>query len=262
MTFALVFAAALLGGVVLLVQQQPPADPQAATETGQQKLFGFEENQVQAIALKTPLRSLKFEKDKNSKWQMLEPEKVPASEASIIFLINLLSTARSERSFTAPVGDRQAYGLHQPLATIDITLTDQKKHQLILGTYDFNRSFLYAQADPSPDANADLKVLLLPPTFEPAVSRPLADWKQPPSSPSPSPKSESPASSPSPETSPSPSPETSPSPSPEAEASPAPSPEPSPAPSPTTSPSPTPAASPPPASPTPPSPSPTPTSSP
>jgi hypothetical protein len=227
-TLFLVMAALLLGGVVMVAGNPRPTEQ---TENNQaQKLFAFEEKQVQALTLKTQLRSLKFERDKGGKWQMIEPDKAAASDASIAYLLNLLN-GNSDRTFTAAAADQQSFGFQQPLATIDVTLSDKKTHRLLLGGYDFNRSFIYALVDPPATLTGELKVFLTSPSFESAVNRPLAEWKEIPPSPSPSG---------SPKASPTASPETS------QEASPAPSPEASLTPSPSTSPgvSPTPTFSP------------------
>lgn len=208
-TWLLALAALLLGSISLMVMQQPA--PNRASQTGEpvaseeeRQIFEFAEGDVQAFTLTTPLRSLRFERDADGKWQMLEPEKTAASEPSVAFLLDLVATSKTPRTLTVPATEREQYGLHQPLATLDLTLKDQTQHQLVVGEYDFNRSFLYAQADPpaataSPDSgqnssepeSAQIDVLLVSPNFEEAVSRPVAEWKQPATaekaSPSPSP---------------------------------------------------------------------------
>ena len=190
-TLFLVLAALLMGGVVMVAGNQRPPE-QAATQPGQ-KLFAFEEKQVQSLTVKTQLRSLKFERDKSGKWQMIEPDKMAASDASIAYLLDLLA-GKSDRTFTAMAGDRESFGFHQPLATIDVVLDNKEAHRLLLGGYDFNRSFIYALVDPPTALSGDIKVFLASPNFENAVNRPLEEWKQsPPPSPSPS---ESPSASP------------------------------------------------------------------
>ncbi|HEY9643886.1 MAG TPA: DUF4340 domain-containing protein [Coleofasciculaceae cyanobacterium] len=200
-TLFLILTAIALGGIVLVLQSQvPPTSPssQSATDAADpQNLFAFQESQVQSLSVQTPQQSLKFQRGKDGKWQMLEPEKTAASDASIAFLLNLLATGKSQRSFAAPASDRQQYSFQQPLATVEVTLDNKETHKLVLGGYDFNRSNLYALADPPTDAKTDLKVLLIPPTFEKAVSRPLAEWQQssqPPAAASPTPASPTPAS--------------------------------------------------------------------
>jgi Domain of unknown function (DUF4340) len=207
-TLGLVAAALLLGGIVLVVQQQPApqSSPSGQTVSEEERpLFEFQESDVQSFTLQTQLRSLKFERNPDGKWQMLEPEKTAASDASIAFLLDLVATGKTPRRITAPLSDREQFGLHQPMATLEVTLKDQKTHQLVLGEYDFNRSYLYAQADPPAEAAEQLEVLLVSPNFDNAVNRPFEEWKQPTtaekSKSSPSPASQS---SPTPSSQPSP----------------------------------------------------------
>ncbi|MBW4463893.1 MAG: DUF4340 domain-containing protein [Pegethrix bostrychoides GSE-TBD4-15B] len=179
-TLGLLLAALTLGSVVALVAQQPapkPADDKSQTVTeAEQPLFTFPAADIQSLTLKTRLHSLKFERDQDGKWQMLEPEKTAASDPSLAFLLDLLASDKTPRTLTVPLTDREQFGLHQPTATIDLTLKDQKTHQLVIGEYDFNRTHFYAQIDPPADAK-DLQVVLVSPNFDNAVNRPLDEWK-------------------------------------------------------------------------------------
>lgn len=203
-TFLLVLAALILGSAALIVAQQPApksADGTSTAATEEQRIFQFEEADIQAVSLQTQLRTLKFERNAAGEWQMTTPEKTRASDPSLAFLLDLVATGRSQRTITAPASDREQFGFHQPMATIDVTLKDNQQHKLLVGGYDFNRTSLYAQSDPPADANAELKVLLVSPNFENAVNRPLEEWKQPTTaekSPGPSPASPSPSPSPAP----------------------------------------------------------------
>lgn len=179
-TLGLLVAAVALGGVVLLVAQQPAPRPDRNSQTvteAEQPLFAFQEADVQALTLKTRLHTLKFERDKSGKWQMLEPDKIAASDPSLAFLLDLVITDKTPRTITAPLSDREQFGLHQPLATLDLTLKDQTTHRLVIGEYDFNRTHFYAQVDPPADAK-ELQVVLVSPNFDNAVNRPIGEWKQ------------------------------------------------------------------------------------
>lgn len=212
-TFFLLLAALLLGGVtVLVVQTQQPASEEAE-QAEQQDIFTFQDDQVQSFTLENKSDAYKFERDSNKKWQMVEPDKTPASDASITFLLTQLTTGKSERSISVPAGDRAEFGFDQPLATVEVTLDNKETHKLVLGGYDFNHSFIYALVDPPADEKADLPVLLVSPNFENAVTRPREEWKQSADQANPSP-STSPSASP-PAASPTASPETSPTPSPQ-----------------------------------------------
>ncbi|OUC15272.1 MAG: hypothetical protein B0A82_07945 [Alkalinema sp. CACIAM 70d] len=221
----LLLVAALLGIGVYVVEGRK-STPQATQTAGNQPIFNFQEADIRAFTLKTLVNTLVFEKQGNQ-WQMLAPEKTPASEAAIAFLTNLLATSQSERSLPTAADRRAEFGLEPPLATVEVKLADQKVHTLVLGKSNFNRTALYAIVDPPTDPKAELTVLLVPTTFESAVTRPLAEWKAsaPKASPSPS---VSPSPSPSPSASPSPVSSTPASPAPAASTSPAPTPAPPP----------------------------------
>lgn len=197
-TFFLILAALLLGGVAVLMAQSPDSTTQQ-TEQGEAKpLFSFKPDDVKALSLENRSHTYKFERDAQNKWQMVAPEKATASDPSIAFLLDLLATGKSNRTLSASAADKPQFGFDKPLATIEVTLKNQETHKLILGSYDFNRSFIYALADPPSDEKADLSVALVSPNFENAIKRPPEEWRQPAASPSPE---SSPAESPTSESS-------------------------------------------------------------
>lgn len=175
--------AALLGGVTYLTVQN--AAQQAAAPAAQ-KLFPFQESDVQALTIQTPLQRTAFVKVPSAAktspapttWQMTEPEKAAASDGSIAFLLNLLGMGTSEKTLTIPVNRLAEFGFDPPQATIEITLANQQKHRLVLGTPDFNRSFLYAQIDPPANSTQAQTIHLVSLDFENAVNRPIEEWKQ------------------------------------------------------------------------------------
>jgi hypothetical protein len=175
--------AALLGGVTYLTVQNATQQEETAAA---QKLFPFQEGDVQALTIQTPLQRTAFVKVPSpakaspapATWQMTEPEKAAASDGSIAFLLNLLGTGTSEKTLTVPGSRLAEFGFDTPQATIDITLTNQQKHRLVLGNPDFNRSFLYAQVDPPANPTQAQTIHLVSLDFENAVNRPIAEWKQ------------------------------------------------------------------------------------
>ena len=239
-TIALLLLALGLGGVVYFSEVRSDR-PNGEQQAEGQRIFNFEENQVQAFALKTGEQTLEFVKNESatpaqaspsaspspdskqpadkapkpiSKWQMKAPTDNPADEASVAYLLNLLATGRSDRTLKVPSTQMSDFGLDQPTATIEVKLNNQKTHRLVLGKPDFNGSFLYAQADPPTSASPELSVLLVSPDFGNAVNRPLSEWKAQP------PTSEQPQNSP--DAQPSVTPEGSATPSPDAPPSPTP----------------------------------------
>ncbi|HTL87937.1 MAG TPA: DUF4340 domain-containing protein [Leptolyngbya sp.] len=196
----LVFAALVLGGFVYYTESQKPPQVDEA-KSDEKPLFNFKEQDVQALSVQTPKQTVAFtitapkipanqketSKINDSPWLMQQPEVAPADESSIAFLLNLLATAKSDRSFRIPAARKSEFGLDQPSATVDIKLSNQQTHRLVIGKPNFNQNFLYALTDPSADQN--LSVLLIPINFQNAVDRPLVEWKRdkpkPTSSPSP-----------------------------------------------------------------------------
>ncbi|MEW6491850.1 MAG: DUF4340 domain-containing protein, partial [Cyanobacteriota bacterium] len=254
-TIILLVSVLLLGTVVSLSEIQR-AEKQEETKDTKQNIFSFKEDQIQSVTLYLGEETLEFERVDRpvNNWQMKQPKDIPANNASVAFLLDLLAEGKSDRSFEIPLTQDklQEYGLDQPQASIKVQLKNQESHWLTLGKPDFNRSFLYAQVDPSYRTAKDLKVHLVPIDFEYAVNRPMSEWQsevEKPEIPTPSPTSEQPKASPTAGTAkPSPTPAATPKASPTAGTTkPSPTPAATPKPSPTAGtakPSPTPAATP------------------
>lgn len=176
-TLILILLALGLGGFVYFYEIQGAPTRQEA-KVKKQQIFSFEEEQVQSFAVKTKEQTLLFERGSQGiKWLMKAPSKSPASDAAVSYLMNLVVKGKSDRAIQVPVAQLQEYGLEQPQATIEVKLKNQTTHQLILGKPDFNRNFLYAQADPAVKPTGNVNVLLVPTDFENAVNRSLTEWK-------------------------------------------------------------------------------------
>jgi hypothetical protein len=204
----LLLLALLLGGVVLVYETQGKPRQEAA-EAKQEQLFGFKEEEVQTLDLttqtqkfsfvKTPVGRLgadqKSEPKSDSKsepkqvgkpepklsgtpvWMMTAPTKVLAEDASIAYLLNLMATGQRQQNLTIPAARLTEFGLDKPLAIVQVKLSNQKTHRLVLGKPNFDRSAMYAQVDPPTSATGDLPVTLVAIDFENAVNRPLPEWK-------------------------------------------------------------------------------------
>lgn len=173
-TLILLFVALGLGGFVYFFEVRGAPQREAA-QAKKQELFTFTEDQIQAFTVKTKQQVLFFQRSNNRTWQMQSPTQTPANDASVAYLLNLLATGTSERPLTVSANQRGEFGLDQPLAIVDVKLNNNETHQLILGQPNFNRSFLYAEADP-PRAS-QVQVLLVSTDFENAVNRPLSEWQ-------------------------------------------------------------------------------------
>jgi len=164
---------------------------QEKAEAQSKKLFAWTEDDVQKLSLQTPTDLFIFERRSDANptpWQMLKPKEILASDASVSFLLNLLSTQSSESTLTIPRDRLAEFGLLKPLVTIGVTLKDQTIHQMLLGSPDFSGNSLYALVDPDPNA-AEIEVRVVSNQFQFGTSRDLAEWEytEPPA-PTPSPE--------------------------------------------------------------------------
>lgn len=179
-TLILILLAFGLGGFVYFYEIKGTPQREEIKENKQQ-IFSFKEDDVQSLTVKTKNQTLNLErsgKSDGSKWEIKSPEVAPASNAIVGYLMNLLVEGKSERTISVPANQLTEFSLDQPQATIDIKLKNQKTHQLILGKPDFNRRFMYAQADPPAKPDGNVNVLLVSTDFENAVNRELSEWKQ------------------------------------------------------------------------------------
>ncbi|AFY59630.1 hypothetical protein [Synechococcus sp. PCC 6312] len=189
-TLILVATAAILGGSLYLFQQKlpPPASEQAVTSA--KPVFNLQESQITGLVLKQGEQTLKLERDDQGAWQILEPVAARAETGTVVFLLNLIATAKTEKSLTVPLQTADEFGLAEPIATIEISTLAQGSHRLVLGGLTFDRNQLYAQADPPIIPTDPLTIIVVPLQFLDAINKPLQAWKAqptptPPASPSP-----------------------------------------------------------------------------
>ncbi|WP_017651165.1 DUF4340 domain-containing protein [Fortiea contorta] len=184
-TLILVLLAVSLGSFVYFYEIQGATQREEVKEKKQQ-IFSFTADEVRSLTIITQKVNLTLERSNQPtppQWLLKTPTSEPANDAIVGYLMDLLVSGKSNNSLSVPANQKTEFGLDQPQITINIGLKNQKNHQLILGKSDFNRRFLYAQADPAikPDGNID--VLLVSTDFENAVNRELSEWKQPPDNP-------------------------------------------------------------------------------
>lgn len=176
-TLALVMLALAMGGAVYLYETQ--AKPrQEEAEATEKNIFDFEEKDVVYLTIEKDNQVLEFEKTGESPnaWEMQQPEKIPASDAAVVFLLNLLAKDKYRSAFTINSQEElQEYGLDKPLATVTVRLANNETHKIILGSPSFDGQFIYAQTDLSLQ---NQEVLLVPINFQYAVEREMEEWKQ------------------------------------------------------------------------------------
>lgn len=168
-----------LAGFVYVTENGRQQQSQPLT-TQQQRLFNFTPAEIKTLTIETPRQTLVFaqNKQKQSQWLMVQPEAVEAKNSTVMFLVNLLVSGQSNRSFKITASEKSNYGLTQPQATITIELNNQEKQQLVLGQTNFDENLIYAQINPQQDNQETITIKLLPITFYYAVDRDLREWKE------------------------------------------------------------------------------------
>lgn len=178
----LALLALLLGGIVGLQEMQRSAQQESQSVVNPQQLFDLQEKDVTAIKLTTNEGVVMVQKNQPPQeaassepaWTMTSPKTAVAEPGTIAYLLNLIVTGKRQETLRATPEQLSEFGLDTPLATIDLTLTNQTTHRLSIGKPTFNRTGLYAQLDPSPQSNT---VVILSTDFENAINRPLSEWQ-------------------------------------------------------------------------------------
>jgi hypothetical protein len=166
-----------LGGFVYFYEIKGATQRQQMNETKQQ-IFSFTATELQFLTIKTQSSTINLKRD-NNQWLLLSPTVMPANDAVVSYLTDILVKGKVERSLVIPTNQLGEFGLAQPQAAIDVKLKNQKTHKLILGQSDFSRRFLYSMADPLIKANSNTtNVLLISADFQNAVQRNFSEWKQ------------------------------------------------------------------------------------
>jgi len=206
----LILALAAFGLASSIYIQQQLTAPDASGEIraeGSEPLFDFDEADVTQFTIRRPDLTLSLEKREaesaESKpaetaalgqpdWNLTAPEQIPASDGAVAFLLNLLATGDRRDSFSIPSSPERLaeFGLDQPTAQVDVTLADGTTRSLSLGDSNFDDSGLYAAGDlptsqasesqssdsQSPESQS-IEVFLVDSSLEPALLRPLEEWR-------------------------------------------------------------------------------------
>lgn len=179
-TWLLLILATILGGWVYVYEIRGKAE-KTQIEVEQQQIFNFSEKAIAKIFIDRPNQTLEFVRtgDFDRPWQMKQPEDVPASDATISFLVDLLVRGERDRAFTVPVSQLKEYGLDNPQTKISVELNNGQRHQIFLGQPNINDKSLYAQTDLSQNTHRETEILLVPKNWQYAVERDLQEWKEP-----------------------------------------------------------------------------------
>ena len=178
--------AGLLGaGVYWFESRKVSLQPEAQGET-RQPIVSLPERDIEALTIKTVAQTIVLDRipstgppgaSPTAAWMVRSPKpETQASETSVAFLTNLL-VSKGDRLPQVLSSRKAEFGLDQPLATIEVRLPKQQMQTIVLGKLNFDRTGLYAVVNPPVDPNAAFSVLLVSPSFESAVTRPVEEWR-------------------------------------------------------------------------------------
>jgi len=187
----------LASGIYIQQQLTAPNAPGEIRAEGSEPLFDFDEADVVQFTIRRPDLTLSLEKREAESagaesvetaalgqpdWNLTAPEQIPASDGAVAFLLNLLATGDRRDSFSIPSSPERLaeFGLDQPTAQVDVTLADDTTRSLTLGDSNFDDSGLYAArtlTSSQPPDSESTEVFLIDSSLEPALLRPLEEWR-------------------------------------------------------------------------------------
>jgi len=179
-TLILIFIALGLGGFVYFHDIQG-ATQQAEKQDQKPPVFSFTADDVQSLTVQIKKYTLNLERNHRSdqtKWLITAPISEPANDAIVSYLMDALIKGKIERTLSIAPNQLGEFGLDKPQGTINIKLKNQQTHELIVGQYDFDHNYVYAQADPDAKQKGNVNVLLVSTDFANAINRDLSEWRQ------------------------------------------------------------------------------------
>jgi hypothetical protein len=139
--------------VLLLSTHLTPAFDKGLHDLRHKKLFAFKRDDVERLRI---LRSGKPEMElarEEDKWEIVLPIRARASETEVDQILNKLTTLKAEAFMDESPEDLAAYGLEEPVWTIEVVLKpDQTKASLLIGSIfeGQGKGYLYAKRGERP----------------------------------------------------------------------------------------------------------------
>ncbi|MBL1211281.1 DUF4340 domain-containing protein [Geminocystis sp. GBBB08] len=182
-TISLVILALGLTGFVFFTEiknQGFNLTPKAENQEKKEKIFPFDTNEIKTISIQVNGNKISFEKtkDSNQSWQMIQPQKITASNAAMSFLVNLFSQAENKVEIPLTEDKREEFGLNKSQHQIWLTLNNNEKYHIILGKPNFDDSQIYAEVNFPKSVNSKQNIFLLSKSFQYAIERDFDEWKE------------------------------------------------------------------------------------
>ncbi|MBZ5576711.1 MAG: DUF4340 domain-containing protein [Acidobacteriia bacterium] len=121
---------AVLGGLTWWSNKKQ-ASASKSTDTTV-KILSMPTDQIQEIRLKNPAQTIDLKKE-NGKWQILQPEALPADPEPVGGMITTLSALNADSVVADKASDLTPFGLKTPTLDVEVIKKDGKSDQLLIG---------------------------------------------------------------------------------------------------------------------------------
>ncbi|MGI0483599.1 DUF4340 domain-containing protein [Geminocystis sp. CENA526] len=149
-------------------------------EDTREKIFSFDSKDIKSITINLDFdrepKLMSFEKTKKGTWEMIQPEKLTASDAAMAFLINLFNQAQNTVEIPSTENTREEYGLDTSNYKIQWTLDNGDKYEMILGKSNFDDTQIYAEVIFPDSVETTQNIFLVSKSFQYAIERDFDEW--------------------------------------------------------------------------------------
>jgi hypothetical protein len=123
-------ALAILGGVTWWSNKRQAAASKSTDTTT--KILSIPSDQVQEVRLKNQAQTVDV-KLQNGKWQLTEPEPLPADNDAVTSMVSSLASLNADTLVDAKATDLTPYGLQTPALDVEVVKKDGKSDDLLVG---------------------------------------------------------------------------------------------------------------------------------
>jgi hypothetical protein len=139
-------------GVVVYFLEIKPGKPRDEQPEAAKPAFTFTRADVSSISITRAGQTVLVEQ-KDGKWTITQPVTAQADQSAVDSLVNGITSAKIERSFSASPEEIKSFGLEEPAVAIEIKLKSGETHELKLGANDFSGLSAYARVGGASDVS-------------------------------------------------------------------------------------------------------------
>lgn len=146
-------------------------------EETREKIFPFDSKDIKSITINLDRQQISFEKTEKDIWEMIQPEKLTASDAAMSFLVNLFNQAENTVEIPLTEDKKEEYGLTASGYKIQWRLKNGDEYQMILGKSNFDDTQIYAEVIFPDGVERKQNIFLVSKSFQYAIERDFEEWK-------------------------------------------------------------------------------------